>query len=597
VSTLVCDTEVYANYFLVSFRNVITGNVRHFEKFDGNVLDIETVSKILHSSTIVTFNGNNFDLPILALALTGASCQRIKDMCDAIIVKQMKGWQAADKFRVKLSDRIDHIDLFEVAPGRASLKIYGGKMHSKRMQDLPIEPDALIDEAQRGQLREYCANDLQTTQDLFNYLTPQLQLREAMSAQYEQDLRSKSDAQIAEAVIKSIMYQQTGKKPQCPNIDPGTKYFYQAPDFIKFVTPQLQQILSLIEVEPFYVGANGSMLMPDALKDLKITIGDSQYKLGIGGLHSCETTVAYKADSRYVLIDRDVTSYYPEIILKCGLYPKHLGPNFLTIYGGLVERRVKAKTEGIKVEADSMKTTVNGSFGKLGNRYSALYAPDLMIQVTITGQLALLMLIEGIEFLGAHVISANTDGVLIHCHVRLIDALKVVVAHWEKMTGFTTEETRYLAYYARDVNNYIALKDGATVKLKGAYAPPVIAASSWPNPHNQVCIDAIINLLTLGVPVADTIALCNDVRRFVTIRTVKGGAIKDGVYLGKAVRWIYSRFCPGPISYKINGYTVPRSEGARPVMELPDEVPGDIDRDWYVTEANSILKDIGCEVI
>jgi hypothetical protein len=48
--------------------------------------------------------------------------------------------------------------------------------------------------------------------------------------------------------------------------------------------------------------------------------------------------------------------------------------------------------------ADSLKITINGSFGKLGNYYSALYAPDLMVQVTVTGQLALLKLIEYWKF-------------------------------------------------------------------------------------------------------------------------------------------------------------------------------------------------------
>ncbi|KKS65278.1 MAG: hypothetical protein UV34_C0020G0001, partial [Parcubacteria group bacterium GW2011_GWB1_42_6] len=38
-----------------------------------------------------------------------------------------------------------------------------------------------------------------------------------------------------------------------------------------------------------------------------------------------------------------------------------------------------------------------------------------MIQVTITGQLALLMLIERLELCGVPVISANTDGLVVEC--------------------------------------------------------------------------------------------------------------------------------------------------------------------------------------
>jgi DNA polymerase elongation subunit (family B) len=58
-----------------------------------------------------------------------------------------------------------------------------------------------------------------------------------------------------------------------------------------------------------------------------------------------------------------------------------------------------------------MKIAANGVFGKLGSPWSILYAPHLMVAVTLTGQLALLMLIERAERMGISVVSANTDGV------------------------------------------------------------------------------------------------------------------------------------------------------------------------------------------
>jgi len=60
----------------------------------------------------------------------------------------------------------------------------------------------------------------------------------------------------------------------------------------------------------------------------------------------------------------------------------------------------------IKKTANTLKTLLNGSFGKLGSRYSIFYAPTEMLQVTITGQLALLMLIEMMELCGIPVVSA-----------------------------------------------------------------------------------------------------------------------------------------------------------------------------------------------
>jgi hypothetical protein len=170
--------------------------------------------------------------------------------------------------------------------------------------------------------------------------------------------------------------------------------------------------------------------------------------------------------------------------------------------------------------------------------------------------------------------------------VPLVDE---IVAEWEKQTGFATEETRYRALYSRDVNNYIAIKEGGGVKLKGAFAP----AGLMKNPTNEICVDAILKDLTAGVPVLDTIEACRDIRKFISIRQVKGGAVKDGEYLGKAVRWYYARGETGAIHYKLNNYTVARSEGAKPLMQLPEKFPTDVDTSWYVREAYSLMMDIG----
>ena len=47
----------------------------------------------------------------------------------------------------------------------------------------------------------------------------------------------------------------------------------------------------------------------------------------------------------------------------------------------------KAEQKKWEIIANALKIVVNGSFGKFGSRYSILYSPDLMLQVTITGQL------------------------------------------------------------------------------------------------------------------------------------------------------------------------------------------------------------------
>lgn len=588
-TTLILDLEIYRDYFLAMFRNVDTGNVRAFELHEDQVLDVATIKAILRAYRIVTFNGANFDIPLLMLALKGANNALIKKACDAIINNNLRGWQFERQWDVTIPKSLDHIDLIEVAPGTASLKIYGGRMHCAKMQDLPIEPDASITPSNRSVLREYCANDLVTTQDLYTKLLPQIELREKMSAEYDLDLRSKSDAQIAEAVIGHQVSKVLGEQVTRPEVPAGTKFSYRPPKFIQFQTHVLQGVLEALRAERFKVPDSGKVMMPKWLQDTAIEIGTSVYRMGIGGLHSSEQSTAHVADENTILVDRDVASYYPNIILRTGLSPAHMGSAFTRIYQEIVERRLKAKAAGDKVTDSALKITINGSFGKFGSKWSKLYSPDLLIQTTITGQLALLMFIEALELEGIPVVSANTDGVVIKCPKARVPMMEFVAWEWEHATGFTTEATYYRGLYSRDVNNYIAIKPDGGFKLKGAYAP----AGLQKNPTNEICTGAVVKYLLDGTPVADTIHDCQDIRKFVTIRQVKGGAVKDDTYLGKAVRWYYAQGAAGTINYKINGYTVARSEGARPLMQIPDSLPTDIDYAWYIAEAESILKAIG----
>ncbi len=586
---LLFDIECYKNYFLIAFMSFRTGRICYFEMYEGHPLDIPALEWVLRSFEQVGFNSNSYDACIAALALAGKSCEVLKECSDRIIIMQDRPQDILKSHKVKTL-KLNHVDLIEVAPLRASLKIYGGRLHAPKMQDLPFHPNTLLSREQQMIVRLYCCNDLTSTGFLKYALREELTLREQMSREYMMDLRSRSDAQIAEHVIAEEVSGLNGQRAQKPTIEIGTTYRYDVPQFIRYESGIMNWALDQVRSAQFIVDDSGSVGMPEELKKLEIRIADAVYRMGIGGLHSSESSKAHYADDHTILEDRDVTSYYPQIILNLGLYPKHLGPNFLKVYRGLVQRRINAKRAGQKVIADSLKIVVNGSFGKLGSQYSIMYAPDLLIQVTVTGQLALLMLIERLELIGIPVVSANTDGIIIKCPKVRQPEMRDIIAGWEADTGFETEGTNYRAVYSKDVNNYIAVLDkpkkDEKAKTKGAYAPTGLKK----NPTNQIVTDAVLALLTDRIPVEQTIRECKDPRKFVQVRTVKGGAVKDGHYLGKAIRWYYAKDEEGEIIYASNGHSVPRSKGARPMMDLPKELPSDVDYDRYIKEAEDILK-------
>lgn len=585
----VLDIECYQNYFLIAIKSMANDKVVTFERSSWTDFDIEQLNSVLRKYTVVTFNGNRYDLLLLKGAIAGFDAAKLKVLSDDIIVNNARAWDIESKYSLPQCKYIDHIDLIDVAPGKASLKIYGGRLHSKRMQDLPIEPNAIIKQDERELLTNYCINDLDTTIDLFKRLSSQIDLREKMGEELGMDLRSKSDAQIAESVIKKQIEAIKGTKIYRPELPDGYSFNYVAPKFIKFKHPELVNALEVFKSEIFTLNEKGDAIEPEKIGKLKVKINQTVYQLGIGGIHSCEKKVNYITGTDYILVDRDVTSYYPNIILNQRLYPKHIGTEFLTAYKSIVEKRIHAKKTGDKVIDASLKIVINSSFGKFGNRWSALYSPDLLIQTTVTGQLALLMLIEALEGAGIQVVSANTDGIVIYCHKRNQAALFSIIATWEDITGFNTEETAYTALYSRDINNYVAFKPSGSYKAKGAYADAELSKT----PTAQVCVQAVVDHLQLDIPIETTIWSCQDTRMFVSVRSVTGGAVKGETYLGKAVRWYYAKNEIGSINYKKNGNKVAMTDGAKPLMQLPSKLPADIDYQWYVNKSYAILADLG----
>jgi hypothetical protein len=591
---LLFDIECYPNYFLILFRSPDNGKIISFQD-DGHVaMDLRKLNWVMAHFCIIGYNSKEYDIPMTQLALTGKRCAALYAVSCTIIYENMRSWQIEKKYRLG-RPRFDHIDLIEVAPLMGSLKLYAGRLHTERMQDLPVDPTKRLTVDEIAKVFNYCVNDLFSTELLFNELKPGLELRYRMSAAYLTDVRSRSDAQIAEQVISSEIQKITGQKPERPDIPPGTIYLYNVPDYIEYKHPALQAMLEVVRSAYFIVGEDGYVTMPKQIGEIALSIGACVYHMGIGGLHSSEKNTAHRSDSNTMLIDRDVASYYPAIILNQQLYPQHLGPAFLSVYKKIVDDRLAAKASGNKQVAASLKITINGSFGKLGSKWSVLYAPDLMIQVTVTGQLSLLMLIDMIESAGIPVVSGNTDGVIIKCQKEHYDALQEIIALWERRTGFTTEETRYDAVYSRDVNNYIALKLDGTTKPKGCYSERGSAGDSVlsKNPENLVCNDAVAAAISKNTPVEQTIRGCTDIRRFVTIRNVKGGAVKSGIPLGKCIRWYYSTAMLGEINYASNGNKVPNSDRAMPCMQLPKSMPADVDYQRYIDIANDMLVEIG----
>ena len=583
--------------------------------------------------TFVSFNGWNFDYPLVCAAMTGWTEQQLKQLANSIIEGELRYWMTMKQFNIP-SYEFDHIDLMEVAPGdKVSLKRYMGRMGYKTMMDMPVAHDQDLPSEALPTVVKYCFNDCGGTTALFNELREQIELRCRLSDEYGLDLRSKSDAQVAEAILRKRL-SITGKQER-----PIPRFVtYTAPDFIKTDNPHIQALIDRMENERFTVDQKGSPEAPDWMAD-DFSLGQGTYKVGIGGLHSTHDLKFYvEATDEVLLSDFDVASYYPNIIMKCGLIPSlggNRGEKFIEVYRDIYNQRIAAKHSGNKAVANSLKITLNGTYGKLGNKYSAFYSPDLMLAVCLTGQLNLLILIDELEAIqGVKVGSANTDGILVIYSPETRDAVLNVFKANEEFTGFEYEETPYTKVAMKDVNNYIAVGKDGKVKGKGLYADMGLQK----NPTMQVCTKAAVAYLTKGVLPEMFIKSQTDMKDFVAIRDVKGGGVQydrmdwvddwelvedlgsakniwyskaankkvtrkskpkaievgvGGTPFGRVARWYMSVLPQPPIAYVDSGNRVAKTDGGKLCMNLPDNLPKDLDYQWYINESYNILKDIG----
>ena len=601
-----------------AFRSEGNKNTVTFIKDENNEPDWGKFKRILKNYTIVTYNGMNFDVPLMVLAMNGASVKQLKAAANRIIQGGIKWWDVESELNIRIPSYVDHIDLIEPQPNPiASLKILNGRLHGPWMQDLPYAHDAVLTEEQKQRVIEYCGNDLDATELLWNSLQEAMSIREVVTEEIGIDCRSKSDTQMGSAIFKRKVEQETGKRIQKPEFKPGQSFNYVAPDFIRFETEQLQTALRRIQEHTFVVGSDGKVKLPNWLSNEKITIGPSTFQMGIGGLHSTESNRCVLSDDENKIVSVDVASYYPATVINLGLYPQAVGESFTSIYTSIRDERIAAKKRGDKVKDKTYKITLNGAgFGLLGSRFSFMYAPHLLLAVTLTGQLALLMLIERAYWKGIPAISANTDGVEFYCPVRhyrglngdriLSGTLKDVIEQWERDTGYVLEATEYTGLYNQSVNSYFAIKADGTHKRKGPLANPWNKDKSdfdprgqlMKNPQMTICSDAALMQIKHSIPVRRTIEACRDIRQFITVIRVTKGATWNNEYLGKVVRYYwgtegYPIYESQPHPTTGNYKKVPNTDGCVECMTLPDEFPSDIDYDRYVEEAEKILREVG----
>lgn len=449
-------------------------------------------------------------------------------------IEKWKRW----KYQVWF-DSFDILTMLYSNKLRVGLKEIQVTMQYKNVQEfvcdwskpLPIEDfDSMID---------YNINDIESTSALLDRCKKDIDLRLAIEDEYGVKVLSKDGVNIGMKILTHKYLEKTGltwwdiKDLRSPQAYIPLKDVILP--FIKYDSPILKSVLDEMKTQVVSPGRKGY--------EKNFVFGGLRYTVGVGGIHSKNDPEIVIPAEDEMLIDIDVASLYPSMLIEYGFYPKHLGPEFLEVYSQIRSERIEAKHNGDKIKDSTLKLALNGLSGNLQNEHNFCYSPFAVMQIRINGQLLLLMLAEKLVELGCRIVQANTDGLFVLLKKSIYDKVNNVCREWEQLTKLTLEEDRFEAMYQYAINDYIAVKEGYTdirdrflageqivqkkktgelyksieqiqddyIKQKGMFITKVQLGKGL---TPKIIPEAVIKYFVDGIPVEDTIKGCKDIKKF-----------------------------------------------------------------------------------
>ena len=462
------DIETYPNVFTLAVEHAQASLRWSFEISDHRNDSKEIIAFLQYlkdtNARMIGFNNIGFDYPVLhTLIRMGQSDSRaLYDKAMAII-----GAQDDDRFMhsVKPSDRyVEQIDLFKIHhfdnKARAtSLKVLEFNMRSDSIEDLPFKVGTMLNAIEIEVLKKYNAHDVAQTKAFYFKTLDMIKFREELTLKYQRDFMNHNDTKIGkdyfamkleEAGVTLYDFGPAGRTPRQTK-RPVIALKDAILPWISFEHSEFTRVLNWLKDQTI-TETKG------VFDDVTACVNGFSFVFGLGGIHGSVESKVIESDTDGVIVDLDVSSYYPNLAISNGFYPAHLGKDFVSIYQHLYEqRKTYAKNSA---ENAMLKLALNGVYGDSNNKFSVFYDPLFTMSITLNGQLLLCVLAEGLMHIeGLQIIQVNTDGMT----VKVPRALKFMVdtarAAWESRTGLQLEEAIYKRMWVSNVNNYIAEYD------------------------------------------------------------------------------------------------------------------------------------------
>lgn len=533
----VYDIEVFQNIFHCSVKNTETNDIYKFEiserknqlrelvKFFKQVDkyitwgDYYTTNINIPANVIFCgYNNLHYDNPIINYIIEYEDklmqyniptiCSSIFNLSKTITTSSEDNIDAWKHWKYQIwFDTFDILTMLYSNKLRVGLKEIQVTMQYPNVQEfvcdwtkpLPLEDfDSMID---------YNINDIESTSELLNRCKKDVDLRIAIEDEYGVRVLSKDGVNIGMKILTQKYLEKTGltwwdiKDLRSPmSIIPLKDVILP---FIKYDSPILQRVLEDMKNQIVSPGRKGY--------ENKFVFNNLRYSVGVGGIHSVNSPEIIIPRDDEMLIDIDVASLYPSMLIEYEFYPRHLGKEFLEVYKQIKDERIEAKHNGDKVKNETLKLALNGLSGNLQNEHNFCYSPFAVMQIRINGQLLLLMLAEKLTQIGCRIVQANTDGLFVLLKKDAYSKVNSICREWEQLTKLTLEEDRFKAMYQYAINDYFAITEDNKVKEKGMF---ITAVKLGKGLTPKIIPKAVISFFKDGIPVEDTIKNCTDIRDF-----------------------------------------------------------------------------------
>lgn len=462
----------------------------------------------------------------------------------------------------------------------------------------------------------YNKNDVFLCCEMVRQKPDEVKLRYSITNAFGVNVLSSARANIADKLTIKFYSNMSGLSPKqfIKERTERTKLSFKKIIFphIKFKTPELQKMLS--EMMQVVITRTNK----DAFSK-EIEFYGTKYTLATGGIHSQDPPRICRSDDKFVYLHHDYTSYYPSIMISYNIAPKHLDrATFVKMVDYLKQTRVKCKhtpdsegyvMEGVpnKIGAEALKIVINSIYGKLGSELFFLYDRFAQMQVTINGQLMTMTLIEELELNGIHVISANTDGIVIKLPRDKFDVYKDITDRWNETNKMGADYEEYQMIASRDINNYFDIQKDGTTEYKGALDPKQYLKELKKGYDAPVVAIAVFEYLVNNVPVMTTLRNHKDIldfcktqnvgRQFEVVYDVCENGVITHIHSQRHVRFYVST--KGVVIQKENKTTGSRSKlaggNAVCILNSLDDLPieeRNINYSYYYNECYKIIDPI-----